>query len=43
MRERAVPLTDQCDREAFFAVPLNREIERAFNENEWPGTEAGPA
>jgi tetratricopeptide (TPR) repeat protein len=38
MHERATPLTDQGEREAFFALPLNREIEDAFTGKGWPKT-----
>ena len=36
MHERGGVLTDAAEREEFFTLPLNREIEQAHSENRWP-------
>jgi tetratricopeptide (TPR) repeat protein len=36
MNERAEALADQGERGAFFELPLNREIEDAYNGKDWP-------
>jgi hypothetical protein len=41
MHERAAALTDAADRNAFFALPLNREIETAFARKGWLAARAG--
>jgi hypothetical protein len=36
MNERGSVLTDPGERDAFFALPLNREIEDAYLGERWP-------
>jgi hypothetical protein len=40
LHARAAVLSDDGEREAFFDLPLNREIEDAFSRQRWPSPES---